>query len=149
MANPVSFIRSAAQATFSAYRSVPVRWRLGGGSAALTFVILAAFAGAVAVLTDRSVEDTFQANVANEATSLQGELQPPLNSLLDQYYLTSAGNADGAQIRIFGPGGKLIASQNGAIKAGQRDPHPSFRRRLLPRPARAGISTATTRSSST
>ena len=33
-----SYIRSAARATFSAYRRLPVRWRLGGGSAALTLV---------------------------------------------------------------------------------------------------------------
>ena len=47
MASLGSYIRSAARATFSAYRSVPIRWRLAGGSAALTFVILAAFAAIV------------------------------------------------------------------------------------------------------
>ena len=36
----VSSIRSAAQATFSAPRQVPIRWRLAGGSALLTLVIL-------------------------------------------------------------------------------------------------------------
>ena len=41
MASLGSSTRSAARATFSAYRSVPIRWRLAGGSAVLTFVILA------------------------------------------------------------------------------------------------------------
>ena len=44
MASLGSYIRSAARATFSAYKSLPIRWRLAGGSAALTFVILASFA---------------------------------------------------------------------------------------------------------
>ena len=37
---PGSFIRSAARATSSAYRRLPIRWRLAGGSALLTLVIL-------------------------------------------------------------------------------------------------------------
>ena len=61
MASPGSSIRSAARATFSAYRRVPVRWRLGGGSAALTFVILAGFAGVTDVLTDRQLSRSFHA----------------------------------------------------------------------------------------
>ena len=59
MASLDSFIRSAARATYSAYRSVPIRWRLAGGSAALTLVILAGFAGIVGVLTNRQVRTQF------------------------------------------------------------------------------------------
>ena len=55
MASLGSYIRSAARATFSAYRSVPIRWRLAGGSAALTLVILAGFATIVGTLTNRQV----------------------------------------------------------------------------------------------
>jgi len=55
MESPGSSIRSAARATFSAYRSVPIRWRLAGGSAALTFVILAAFAALVGVFTNNQL----------------------------------------------------------------------------------------------
>ena len=40
MASLGSSIRSAARATSSAYRRLPIRWRLAGGSAALTLVIL-------------------------------------------------------------------------------------------------------------
>ncbi len=59
MGSPGSFIRSAARDTFSAYRSVPIRWRLAGGSAALTFVILAAFAGIVGTLINRQLRIQF------------------------------------------------------------------------------------------
>ena len=59
MESPGSFIRSAAQATFSAYRSVPIRGRLAGGSAVLTFVILCGFAAIVGVLTTRQVRNQF------------------------------------------------------------------------------------------
>ena len=40
MASLGSSIRSAARATSSAYKRLPIRWRLAGGSAALTLVIL-------------------------------------------------------------------------------------------------------------
>ncbi len=63
MASLGSSIRSAARATFSAYRTVPIRWRLAGGSAALTFVILACFAAMVGVLTERQVRGEFYNSV--------------------------------------------------------------------------------------
>ena len=53
MESPVSSIRSAARGTYSAYRRLPIRWRLAGGSAALTLVILCGFAVVVGVLTTR------------------------------------------------------------------------------------------------
>ena len=49
MASLGSSIRSAARATSSAYRRLPIRWRLAGGSAVLTLVILMAFAAIVGV----------------------------------------------------------------------------------------------------
>ena len=42
-----SSIRSAARATSSAYKRLPIRWRLAGGSALLTLVILLGFAAIV------------------------------------------------------------------------------------------------------
>jgi two-component system, OmpR family, sensor kinase len=75
MESPGSSIRSAARATFSAYRTIPVRWRLAGGSAALTFIILAAFAGLVGVLTARQVRGSFDDSVAQTANKLSHELQ--------------------------------------------------------------------------
>ena len=62
MASLDSSIRSAARATYSAYKRQPIRWRLAGGSAALTLVIL------LGLRRDR--------RHADDARDLQG-LQPP------------------------------------------------------------------------
>ena len=59
MASLDSSIRSAARATSSAYRRLPIRWRLAGGSAALTLVILCGFAAIVGVLTTRRIQSDF------------------------------------------------------------------------------------------
>jgi two-component system OmpR family sensor kinase len=61
----VSSIRSAAQATFSAPSQLPIRWRLAGGSALLTLVILCGFAGAVGGLTTQRLHDDFKREVAS------------------------------------------------------------------------------------
>jgi len=63
-------IRSAAQATFSAPRQVPIRWRLAGGSALLTLVILCGFAGAVGGLTSIRLHDEFAREVQRAASVL-------------------------------------------------------------------------------
>ena len=65
-----SSIRSAAQATFSAPRQVPIRWRLAGGSALLTLVILCGFAGAVGGLTSIRLHQDFDAEVERAARVL-------------------------------------------------------------------------------
>src|SRR5690606_40927059 len=62
-----SFIRSAARATSSAYRRTPTRWRLAGGSAALTFVILCGFAIVVGFLTTRQIRIQFNDSVRESA----------------------------------------------------------------------------------
>jgi two-component system, OmpR family, sensor kinase len=68
-----SSIRSAARATSSAYKSLPIRWRLAGGSAALTLVILCGFAVIVGVLTTRQIHDDFHRSVAASADKLAQE----------------------------------------------------------------------------
>jgi two-component system, OmpR family, sensor kinase len=70
VANPGSSIRSAARATSSAYKRLPIRWRLAGGSAALTLVILFGFATIVGVLTTRRIQDDFNRQVADAASQL-------------------------------------------------------------------------------
>src|SRR3954454_4948048 len=65
-----SYIRSAARVTFSAYRRVPIRWRLAGGSAALTLVILLGFAAIVFVLTSRQIHSDFNQSVSGTADDL-------------------------------------------------------------------------------
>ena len=70
MASLASSTRSAARATFSAYRRLPIRWRLAGGSALLTLVILCAFGVIVGVLTTGRIEDDFDRQVVNSANRL-------------------------------------------------------------------------------
>jgi two-component system OmpR family sensor kinase len=70
----VSSIRSAAQATFSAPRQVPIRWRLAGGSALLTLVILCGFAGAVGGLTSQRLHQDFDREVSDAADLLNAKL---------------------------------------------------------------------------
>jgi two-component system, OmpR family, sensor kinase len=97
------YIRSAAQATYSAYRTVPVRWRLAGGSAALTFVILASFAVVVAVFTSNEVRNQFNndvrkvANQLANAPLLKAEALGPTcdHGVIRDY------SAEGAQIRVY------------------------------------------------
>ena len=66
-----SSIRSAARATSSAYKRLPIRWRLAGGSAALTLVILCGFAVIVGVLTTRQIHEDFHREVSSGADRLQ------------------------------------------------------------------------------
>ena len=114
MASLGSYIRSAARATFSAYRTVPIRWRLAGGSAALTFVILAGFAAIVGVLTTRQVRGQFN----NEVTAAADQLKAQLNHQVGfvglkpncKHTKISVGDfvsAENAQIRIFDQGDVL------------------------------------------
>ena len=82
MASRDSSTRSAARATSSglsgvpgavgrSYRRVPTRWRLAGGSAALTFVILCGFAIIVGLLTTRQIRIQFDDSVRETADYLQ------------------------------------------------------------------------------
>jgi len=73
VASLASSTRSAARATSSAYRRLPIRWRLAGGSAALTLVILCGFAVIVGVLTTGRIEDDFHRQVAASADRLGKE----------------------------------------------------------------------------
>ncbi len=110
-------IRSAARATFYAYRRVPVRWRLGGGSAALTFVILAGVAGVVGVLTDRQINSEFSSNITLAAQTLQKAMDPHYSAVTGtlncgrEVGLTDYARADSSQIRVFNQTGKLLCTQ--------------------------------------
>jgi two-component system OmpR family sensor kinase len=110
-----SFTRSAARATSSAYRSVPISWRLAGGSAALTFVILCGFAGIVGVLTTRQVKGQFNDEVHLQASALAQRLNLRWTGLAlncDQTVISDYAYDNHAQIRIFGDDGTLECSQN-------------------------------------
>jgi two-component system, OmpR family, sensor kinase len=71
VASLASYIRSAARGTSSAYRRLPIRWRLAGGSAALTLVILCAFAILVGALTTRRLHADFERETRAAADDLQ------------------------------------------------------------------------------
>jgi two-component system, OmpR family, sensor kinase len=112
-----SYIRSAARDTFSAYRTIPIRWRLAGGSAALTFVILAGFAGIVGTLTSRQVRGEFNDEVRSAMDQLQHQLHlrwvddtglPDCNSTIR---LSDYARAEHAQIRIYAQDGDLLCTQ--------------------------------------
>lgn len=75
--SPGSFIRSAARATSSAHRRIPIRWRLAGGSALLTLVILLTFAVAVGTLTSQRIYDDFERDVKDSADELRTQLSVP------------------------------------------------------------------------
>jgi two-component system OmpR family sensor kinase len=110
-----SYIRSAARATYSAYRSIPVRWRLAGGSAVLTFVILAAFATVVGLLTEAQVRRQFDEQVDSAASRLASQIKPVYSGgQLDcQQHVDMATFAgpDDAQVRVFSDYGDVLCSQ--------------------------------------
>jgi two-component system OmpR family sensor kinase len=129
-----SYIRSAAQATYSAYRSVPIRWRLAGGSAALTFVILAGFAAIVGTLTNRQVRTQFNDQLLSAVDRLDSQLNHHLqfnglNLNCDQarVRLRDYDVGERAQIRIFdsGDGNLLCTSSQNEIKGAKATVAPS------------------------
>jgi two-component system OmpR family sensor kinase len=120
VASPDSYIRSAARVTYSAYRSVPIRWRLAGGSAALTLVILASFGAIVGTLTNRQVRTQFNSQVQTAVVQLDQQLNKHLRFhgvRLDcnqaNVRLRDFASAERAQIRIFDASdGELLCTQN-------------------------------------
>ncbi|MGO9898909.1 MAG: sensor histidine kinase [Solirubrobacteraceae bacterium] len=121
-----SSTRSAARATFSAYRTVPIRWRLAGGSAVLTFVILASFAAVVGVLTDRLLTGQFVDQMNYAIEYLEVKVQPQaIGHALDcdlhvnlANFANSAG-ADYAQIRVMDDVGDVLCTQMTGLSSAQ------------------------------
>src|SRR6478735_784383 len=99
-----SSIRSAARATYSAYKRQPIRWRLAGGSAALTLVILCGFAVIVGTLTTRAIYENFNRQVASAADRLQSRLS----------YRVVAEGDNHAQLLPSGPDLNEYATTNNA-----------------------------------
>jgi two-component system, OmpR family, sensor kinase len=130
-----SYIRSAARGTFSAYRSVPIRWRLAGGSAALTFVILASFAVIVGALTNRQVHTQFDdqlsatidhlaRDVSHEGLRVAGTgARPKLDC--PAVSLGSFAEAVHAQIRLFDSSDHTLLCSTQPISRAKGSPPPS------------------------
>ncbi len=74
-ARATSSARRAVEAVGAAYRRLPTRWRLAGGSAALTFVILCGFAVIVGLLTTRQIRIQFDDSVRQTANYLAARVQ--------------------------------------------------------------------------
>ena len=114
MASPGSFTLSAARATSSAYRRLPIRWRLAGGSAALTLVILLSFATIVGVLTTRRIHEDFDRNVELAADvlarRLAAELDPTRGGEGDFAVIDSYAEAQPAAIRVVTEDGEIVRS---------------------------------------
>jgi signal transduction histidine kinase len=124
-----SFTRSAARATFSAYRSIPIRWRVAGGSAALTFVILCGFAGIVGVLTTRQVRGEFNNEVRTQADDLAQRVNLRWNRFAlncDQGALSDYASDNHAQIRIYLDDGTLECFQNRVVSDTSAPGSPRF-----------------------
>jgi two-component system OmpR family sensor kinase len=114
-----SFIRSAARATSSAYRRLPIRWRLAGGSALLTLVILLGFAAIVGVLTARSIRSDFNREVASAAEELKKSVNLRLVDEGDHYAIRLSRDSPNLDdydaslnpvIRVVFPTGEVIAA---------------------------------------
>ena len=77
-----SSTRFVAPGTFSALDRIPIRWRLAGGSAILTLIILCGFAVAVGALTAQRIHDDFKQEVREAADRLRALLRrrPPRGS---------------------------------------------------------------------
>ncbi len=133
MASLGSYTRSAARVTFSAYRRVPIRWRLAGGSAALTFVILAGFAAIVGALINRQVESQFSEQQSSSVDRLYRGLNKKLHftgaASLDCNRTTTLGDyasAEHAQIRIFDSSDGSVLCTQDQFKGPKAPPAPSL-----------------------
>ena len=122
-----SSIRSAARATYSAYKRQPIRWRLAGGSAALTLVILCGFAVIVGTLTNQAIYQNFNRRVGAAADRLATRLtynvvgydekgNPQLNPSGPD--LNSYASANNAAIRIVNRYGQLLKPADRSMSRG-------------------------------
>ena len=120
MASLGSSIRSAARATSSAYRRLPIRWRLAGGSAVLTLVILMGFAAVVGIATTRRIRADFNTQVRSAADDLGGRIvvRTGRNPQCVGPNLDVYGGAENAKIRVVTLSGDTICQSKDAPDLG-------------------------------
>src|SRR4051794_33803640 len=121
VASLVSSTRSAARATYSAYKRQPIRWRLAGGSAALTLVILLGFAVIVGTLTTRAIYKDFNRQVASAADRLEDRLDYPYTgpgpkgpTYAKKFDLDAYASSYNAAVRVVYIDGRLFDGSAGA-----------------------------------
>jgi two-component system OmpR family sensor kinase len=98
------------------FRRLPTRWRLAGGSAALTFVILCGFAVIVGLLTTRQIRIQFDDAVRQSADTLQRRANVsfnPTNGQPDCGRLGDLASSDNAKVRVYYQGVQLICAFGG------------------------------------
>jgi two-component system, OmpR family, sensor kinase len=118
-----SSTRSAAQATYSAYRRVPVRWRLAGGSAVLTLVILCGFALVVGALTIQRIRDDFDEQTRLAANDLADRLEYKIDPRTGRPGcvgpdLGTYAGAENAVIRVIRANGQVLCQTTHAPNLG-------------------------------
>ena len=101
---------------FIAYRRVPIRWRLAGGSAGLTMVILLGFAAIVGVLTTHQIRSDFDDHVRETANDLRERIvvRPGHRPACQGPDLDVYGSAENAAIRVVTIDGVLLCKTKGA-----------------------------------
>jgi two-component system OmpR family sensor kinase len=126
--NPSSATRRAVERLTATFDRLPIRVRLAGVSALLTFVILCGFAVAVGSLTVRRIRSDFNREVADTAQQLPSQLSIKVTPGIDpgtfQIVGTNPPLADLAQpegsavIRILSLGGAVITETASAPSLG-------------------------------
>jgi two-component system OmpR family sensor kinase len=119
-------VRRGAESLSSSFDRLPIRVRLAGVSALLTFVILCGFAVAVGSLTVHRIRSDFNREVTGTSVELARLLEirvtgsdltgyrVEVNPNLDKFAATNHG-----VIRVLLPSGKLLTGSRGAPNLGQ------------------------------
>jgi two-component system, OmpR family, sensor kinase len=122
--NPLGAPRRAVERLTATFDRLPIRMRLAGVSALLTFVILCGFAVAVGSLTVRRIRSDFNGQVAETASQLPTQLSIKVNPTtsqivgIDPPLQDLAEPEDSAVIRILTLGGAVIAETANAPSLG-------------------------------
>jgi signal transduction histidine kinase len=122
----------------SRFQRLPIRWRLAVTSAALTFLILTAFAVVIGLFTGRQVHEHFDDDLRATAGDLQNRIRPLETSsgiqLLGRQTIQAAAAGD-AVIRLLDAEGRPILPRNAPdLGPPNHAPHDFGRFRVISRP---------------
>jgi two-component system OmpR family sensor kinase len=113
--SPIQHAIARASASFD---RLPIRVRLAGVSALLTFVILCAFAVGIGSFTVHRIRSDFNREVLDTANQLRSQLNIEINLTHENGAVTItpslayfASSADHAVIRVFALGGSVVAQE--------------------------------------